>query len=112
MYAADGKLDQALRLATIAQGSLRRRPEAEDTLGWIYLQKGLTSKAIAAFERASDRAPQNPVYHYHLGLAHLKSGDNERARTSFTRALQLRPDFPDAADARTQLAALGETTKP
>jgi tetratricopeptide (TPR) repeat protein len=112
IYAVDGKLDHALRLATIAQASLRRRPEAEDTLGWIYLQKGLTSKAIAAFERASDRAPQNPVYHYHLGLAHLKSGDNERARTAFTRALQLRPDFPDAADARTQLAALGEATKP
>ena len=112
IYAADGKLDHALRLATIAQASLRRRPEAEDTIGWIYLQKGLTSKAIAAFERARDRAPQNPVYYYHLGLAHLKSGDNERARTSFTRALQLRPDFPDAADARTQLAALGEATKP
>jgi tetratricopeptide (TPR) repeat protein len=112
IYAADGKLDQALRLATVAQASLRRRPEAEDTLGWIYLHKGLTSKAIAAFERASDRAPQNPVYYYHLGLAHLKSGDNERARTSFTRALQLQPDFPDAADARTQLAALGEATKP
>ena len=31
IYAADGKLDEALRLATTAQASLRRRPEAEDT---------------------------------------------------------------------------------
>ncbi len=112
IYAADGKLDEALRLATIAQASLRRRPEAEDTLGWIYLQKGETSRAIAGFERARDRAPQNPVYHYHLGLAHLKSGDNPRARIAFRRALELRSDFAEAADARTQLAAIDEATKP
>ncbi len=112
IYAADGKLDEALRLATIAQASLRRRPEAEDTLGWIYLQKGETSRAIAGFERARERAPQNPVYHYHLGLAHLKSGDIPRARTAFTRALELRSDFAGASDARTQLAAMDEAAKP
>jgi Tfp pilus assembly protein PilF len=111
IYAADGQLDEALRLATIAQASLRRRPEAEDTLGWIHLQKGQTSQAIAAFERARDRAPQNPVYHYHLGLAHLKSGDNGRARAALTRALQLRSDFSEAADARTQLAAIEDATQ-
>jgi tetratricopeptide (TPR) repeat protein len=108
IYASDGKLDQALRLATTAQAALRRRPEAEDTLGWIYLQKGLSSQAIAAFERARDRAPRNPVYHYHLGLAHMKSSDPNRARTAFARALQLQPNFADAADARTQLAAVSE----
>jgi tetratricopeptide (TPR) repeat protein len=108
IYASDGRLDEALRLATTAQASLRRRPEAEDTLGWIYLQKGLTSQAIAALERARDRAPKNPIYHYHLGLAQMKAGDPDRARTAFARALELKPDFADAADARTQLAAATE----
>jgi tetratricopeptide (TPR) repeat protein len=70
IYAGDGKLDEALELATIAQASLRNRPEPEDTLGLIYLKRGMTSKAIDAFERARDRAPRNPLYHYHLGLAH------------------------------------------
>ena len=32
MYAEDGKLDEALRLARIAQEQLKRRPEGEDTL--------------------------------------------------------------------------------
>ena len=49
------------------------------------------------------------MYHYHLGLAHVKSGDPRRARTSFTRALQLQPNFPDADDARAQLAGVAET---
>ena len=111
IYASEGKLDQALRLATTAKAALRRRPEAEDTLGWIYLQKGLSSQAIAAFEWARDRAPKNPVYHYHLGLAHVKSGDPSRARTSFARALQLQPNFADAADARAQLAAVSEPAR-
>ena len=55
IYAADGKLDQALGLAMTAQASLRRRPEPEDTLGWIYLKKGLTSQAISRV-RARPRA--------------------------------------------------------
>jgi tetratricopeptide (TPR) repeat protein len=109
MYAEDGKLDEAMRLATVAQDSLRRRPEAEDTIGWILLQKGLATQAAAAFERARQRAPQNPVYHYHLGLAYAKIGDTERARTELTRALDLSSDFNGAADARAQLGALGQT---
>jgi tetratricopeptide (TPR) repeat protein len=110
IVAQDGKLDEALRLATIAQDTLRRRPEAEDTLGWIYLQKGLSTQAIASFERARDRAPQNPLYHYHLGLAYLKNGDKDRARLELTRALELRPDFSGAADARAQLAKLSDAS--
>jgi tetratricopeptide (TPR) repeat protein len=73
------------------------------------LQKGLASQAIAAFERARDRAPRNPIYHYHLGLAHLKSGDNARAKAALGRALALQPDFANASDARAQLAAAGES---
>jgi tetratricopeptide (TPR) repeat protein len=104
IHATDGRLDDALRFATIAQETLRRRPEAEDTIGWVYLQKGMSTQALAAFERARDRAPQNAIYHYHLGLAHQKMGDNNRARAAFTRALELKPDFNGADDARTQLA--------
>ena len=108
MYAEEGKLDDALRLATIAQESLRRRPEPEDTLGWIHLQKGAATQAIAAFERARQRAPQNPIYHYHLGLAYVKTGEKDRARAAFSKALELRPDFSGADDARNQLASLAE----
>jgi tetratricopeptide (TPR) repeat protein len=110
MLAQEQKLDDALRLATIARDSLRRRPEPEDTLGWVLLQKGQATEAIASFERARQRAPVNPTYHYHLGLAYMKNGEKGRAHTAFSQALELKPDFAGADDARTQLAALAEAT--
>ena len=74
-------------------------PKREDTLGWVQLRRGLTADAIAAFTRAVARSPNNPVYHYHLGLAYLKIGDKARGRGELQRALTLSPDFNGAEDA-------------
>jgi tetratricopeptide (TPR) repeat protein len=108
IYVADGRLDDALRMAKVAQDALRRRPEPDDTAGWVYLKKGIPTEAIPAFERARDRAPQNPIYHYHLGLAYAQTGDEERAAAALQRALELKPDFAGADDARAQLASLAK----
>jgi Flp pilus assembly protein TadD len=62
--------------------------------------------ALSAFERALQLAPNNPVYHYHLGLAHLKAGNEERGRAALRRALQLKPDFAGADDARRTLSEI------
>jgi tetratricopeptide (TPR) repeat protein len=104
IYADEGKLDDALRLARIAQQQLKRRPEGEDTLGWVHLRKGQVTDAIAAFSRAIERAPSHALYHYHLGLAYLQSGDTERGRAALNRALSISPDFNGADDARRRLA--------
>ena len=104
MYAEDGRLDDALRLARVAKDQLRRRPEGEDTLGWVQLRKGASGDAIASLSRAVERNPNNPVYHYHLGLAYLQSGDKQRGRSELQRALEISQDFDGADDARKQLA--------
>ena len=104
MYAEAGRLDEALTLATVAIEQLKR-PEAEDTLGWIYYRKGLTQHAITAFERAVAKSPKNPVYQYHLGLAQLKDGNDTQGRAALKRALDLQPDFNGADDARKALNA-------
>ena len=88
----------------MAKDQLRRRPEGEDTLGWVQLRKGAYEDAIASFSRAVERNPNNPVYHYHLGLAYLQSGDKQRARAELQRALEISQDFNGAEDARKQLA--------
>lgn len=102
-YAEAGRLDEALKLATVAQEQLKR-PEAEDTLGWVYYRKGLMQRAIASFERAVSKAPTNPVYQYHLGLAQLKEGNEAQGRAALKRALALKADFNGADEARKALA--------
>jgi tetratricopeptide (TPR) repeat protein len=104
MYAEAGRLDDALKLATVATEQLKR-PEADDTLGWVYYRKGLAQHAITAFERAVSKAPDNPIYHYHLGLAHLKEGHETEGRAALKRALALKSDFNGADEARKALAA-------
>jgi putative PEP-CTERM system TPR-repeat lipoprotein len=104
MYAEAGRLDEALKLATLATEQLKR-PEADDTLGWVYYRKGLGQHAISAFERAVSKAPDNPIYHYHLGLAQLKEGHDAEGRAALKRALGLKSDFNGADEARKALAA-------
>ena len=55
------------------------------------------------------RRRQNPVYHYHLGLAFAKADDEAKARAALKRALSLKPDFAGASDARAKLAALNSS---
>ena len=52
-------------------------PEVNDTLGWIYMKKNLTDKAIDTFRTLVVKAPQNPTYHYHYAMALLQKGDRE-----------------------------------
>jgi tetratricopeptide (TPR) repeat protein len=50
--------------------------------------------------------PQNPLYHFHLGLAYADQGEDGKARRSLERALALNPDFEGAAQARKALDLL------
>jgi tetratricopeptide (TPR) repeat protein len=105
IYAEQGRLDDALRLATTAERALQRRPEPADTLGWVYYRKGLCARAIEAFEKAIARAPDRALYHYHLGLARLKEGQQAEGRAAVQRALALGLSTVDAAAAKAALEA-------
>ncbi len=63
-------------------------------------------QAIEALQSAVDADAGDPGFHYHLGLALAKLGNKEAAVEHFTRALTLKPDFSDAADATEQLRRL------
>jgi tetratricopeptide (TPR) repeat protein len=110
-----GNLDEALRLAT---GVVSKNPAVAgfyDTLGWIYLKKGLSSPAVEQLKRAvaleeaqvsrSGGVP-NPGYRVRLGMALAKAGDRSGARREaeislrFTDSLSQR----ELADARSVLA--------
>jgi Flp pilus assembly protein TadD len=101
-----GNLDMALQLAQTAKSQLPNQHEIDDTLGWIYYKKGMAGRAVEAFENSTLKAPNNPSYAYHLGLAYLKNGEVAKARAELERALKLKPDFDGAADARKALESI------
>jgi Flp pilus assembly protein TadD len=108
LYAESGEnLDTALRLAQVAAETAQDVPEILDTLGWVYYKKNLPLLALKPLARCVEKDPSNPTYHYHLGLVYLQAGDEARGRSSIERALELRPDFSGAEDARRVLATTG-----
>ena len=107
LYLERGRdIDLALQLAQTAKGGLPDRPEVNDTLGWVYYQKGMMTLAIGPLLQATDQAPRNAVIQYHLGMAYFKSGDKPRARAALKTALELDPAFAGADEARKVLLLL------
>ncbi len=94
-----GNLDIALQLAQTAKTQLPDRPEVDDTLGWVYYRKNLPNLAVPPLQRSVEANPKNPIYHYHLGLAHLKNGNEKAAESALRQALRLDPGFEGSADA-------------
>jgi len=95
-----------LESAQTAKAQLPNQHEVDDTLGWIYYKKGMATRAIESFENSTLKAPTNPVYAYHLGLAYQKNGDTVKARAELERALKLKPDFEGAAEAKKILGSM------
>ncbi|HXY08100.1 MAG TPA: tetratricopeptide repeat protein, partial [Terriglobales bacterium] len=106
-----GDLDTALSLAQTARRGLPDSPDVADTLGWIYYQKGAYKSAIGLLQEAiklaeKNKIPENPDFHYHLGLAYEKTAQFALARQHLERVLKIKPDYVDGANVRQQLARL------
>ena len=94
---AGTNLDMALNRAQVAKAALPDDPDINDTLGWVYVKRGLPALAVNPLEQAIQKNASNPLYHYHLGVAHAQAGDKDRARLS----LQRRCSSPSRSTART-----------
>jgi tetratricopeptide (TPR) repeat protein len=109
LYAERGvQLDIAVQLAQSAKQQLPENPDVNDTLGWVYVKKGMADLAIPPLEFSVSKAPENVGYLFHLGLAYAKAGRAAQARETLTRALKIQPDFTGAGEAREALASLSK----
>ena len=107
MYAdRNEKLEEALGLARAAAVHLKDNASVLDTVGWVYYKKGQAELAIPQFESSVQKDPQNPLMHFHLGLAYAKVGEQAKARRSLDQALRLNPSFEGADEARRVLASM------
>lgn len=103
-----GNVDVAMGMAQTARRGMPNSPNAADTLGWAYYHKGIYQSAISQFQEAlrlNERAgaPDDPVLHYHLGLAYQKINQLSLARQQLEKALKLKPDNADARKALSEL---------
>lgn len=106
-----GNLDEAMSLAQTARRGLPESPNAADTLGWVYYQKGVYRPAIDMLKEAlklgeKKKAPDDPNIHYHLGMAYAKTDQPALARAQLERVLTLNPNYPAAAEIKKQLSSL------
>jgi tetratricopeptide (TPR) repeat protein len=102
-----GNLDTALQLARTAKEQLPDVAQVNDTLGWIYVKKGLYSVAVPLLKAAADKDPKKVAFHYHLGMAYFGSNEKANAKAALERALKMDPNFDGSAEARKVLAEIG-----
>jgi cellulose synthase operon protein C len=95
----------ALSLAQTARRGLPNIPNSADTLGWAYLHQGVYGAAIEMLKQATNGDPQNPTYHYHLGLAYEQVHDTALAKKQFQYTLQIDPNFSQADQVRKALSS-------
>jgi len=101
-------LDRALQLAQTAVAMQPEEAQVLDTLGWVYYKRNQPQQAIPRFEQSVQKSPNVAEFHYHLGLAILKTGDNARGRAELQRALDLKPSATLTAEIRRALEGIGK----
>jgi len=101
-----GSIDRAVALAEDARRGAPESPAIADTLAWAYYHKGTYQPAIDLLVEALKKVPDDPNFHYHLGLAYQKANDKPRAREHLERALHLGPQSAHAEDIRKALAQI------
>ncbi len=89
-----GNLDEAQRLVQTALRKFPGEPDFGDTLGSIYLKRGMKDSALQVFQSLTRQDPRNPTFRYHLGMALLAKGDNAGAKNELNEALTHQPS-PD-----------------
>jgi tetratricopeptide (TPR) repeat protein len=100
----NNKSEEAIRFAQKAKELAPSSAAVDDTLGWIFYNKGLYSSAVRHLESATS-TPTNAtaVRLYHLAMAYQKAGVLNKAHDAYSKALKVNPNLPEAAQAKTVL---------
>ena len=103
-----GPVETAVDLARRAKELAPRNGSVTDTLGWALYQSNRIDEAIQYLTEASEYLPGDPTVRYHLGLAYLKKGMNDKAEEQLKHAVRIgrQNDFAGFKDAEKLLEGL------
>lgn len=88
-------LDRADQLATMLKSS--QVPQFKDTLGWVSYQRQDYRAALPLLQDAAKALPKLAMVHFHLGMAYLATGQDEKAGDEFNQARTLAPKDAELA---------------
>jgi tetratricopeptide (TPR) repeat protein len=77
-----------------------------DTLGWILYKRREYGWALGMIQQSAEKLSAEPEVFYHLGMVHYMMGNEDGARTAFSRATTLRKAYPNRDEATQRLALL------
>jgi tetratricopeptide (TPR) repeat protein len=108
MAETGGDLDRALMMALRAQELLPNLSAITDTLGWIFLKKGLPDNAIEMFAELVGKEPARSTFHYHLAIAYQTKGESAAALREARAAAAMHPAIEESQKIQALIAQLGK----
>lgn len=81
-------------------------PEIMDTLGWILIDQGNTSRGLPLIQKAIAQMPDSLDVRYHLAVGLMKSGSKALAKKEFEQILASGKEFEKKEDVKTLLKQL------
>jgi putative PEP-CTERM system TPR-repeat lipoprotein len=103
-YLAQGKMNQALAVASDAAGNNPDNLAALQNLGMAQMGAGQASNAAASYRQVLAKQPGNPELHHQLAQALYKLGDKAGAVKEWDEALKLGPEYIPPMLAKAELA--------
>lgn len=99
-------LDRAKVLA--ARFADSPNPSFLDTYGWVLYKRGETAASVPILERVVAKAANDPVAHYHLGMAQSQLGSSVEARANLSFAVDSGNKFAGLDEAKATLDRLAK----
>ena len=84
-------MDKALEHALAEYNRRPKNIDANETLAWVYYQKGDYKQALPYIEQALSTNSKNPTLLSRAGLIYAKTGHVEKAKSLLSEALNNNP---------------------
>jgi tetratricopeptide (TPR) repeat protein len=106
-YKSDNaSLDRAKVLA--ARFAQSANPSFLDTYGWVLYKRGEVAASVPVLERVVATVSNDPVAHYHLGMAQSQLGKKSAARDNLALAVKSGRKFAGLEEAKSTLEKLDQ----
>lgn len=100
------KNPRALEYAEKANQLAPDDPAILDTLGWMLVEQGNTTRGLPLLQKAVSVAPETSAIRYHYVLGLVKAGDKAKARKELEQILATGKSFPRIEEAKALLKQL------